>query len=247
MLAEVFATEGLWLIALGTALAGLVRGFSGFGTAMIYLPFAAQVMDPIWVIVSLLAIDIVGPMPAVPRALRDGQPMDVVRLGIGAAIGVPIGMVVLFSISPEPFRYLTATLTFLLLIALVTGYRYRGHVGRKHTFGVGALGGLLGGAIGLAGPPIIFFYMARPLPVAAIRANILLYLVVIDVLMIAIFAWQGALELYPILIGVSVLPIYLLAIVVGSKIFDPERETVYRWVAYAIIGASAIGGLPIWD
>ncbi|MEL7116914.1 MAG: sulfite exporter TauE/SafE family protein, partial [Pseudomonadota bacterium] len=74
---QALAAEGLWLLAIGALLAGLVRGFSGFGTAMVYLPFAAEVFPPVWVLITLLVIDGLGPIPAVPRALRDGQPRDV--------------------------------------------------------------------------------------------------------------------------------------------------------------------------
>ena len=47
ILSEALALPGLWLLILGALVAGIVRGFSGFGTAMIYLPIAAQVMPPI--------------------------------------------------------------------------------------------------------------------------------------------------------------------------------------------------------
>jgi uncharacterized membrane protein YuzA (DUF378 family) len=34
--------------------------------------------------------------------------------------------------------------------------------------------------------------------------------------------------------------------VIGTALFDPARETLYRRVAYIIIGISAVRGLPIW-
>jgi len=33
--AEVIATDGFWILVMAAAVAGLVRGFSGFGTAMV--------------------------------------------------------------------------------------------------------------------------------------------------------------------------------------------------------------------
>ena len=39
----------------------------------------------------------------------------------------------------------------------------------------------------------------------------------------------------------------MIAVQLGTAIFDPDRETVYRWVAYAIIAGSALSGLPVWD
>ncbi|RMD95290.1 MAG: sulfite exporter TauE/SafE family protein [Alphaproteobacteria bacterium] len=244
---EALALEGLWLLLTGAALAGLVRGFSGFGTAMIYLPFAARVLDPVWVLVTLLVIDLIGPLPQLPRALREGEPRDVARLAGGAALGVVAGVAVLVSFSAEPFRYAVSLITLALLLLLVSGLRWRGELRAAMIWGTGALGGFLGGAVGLPGPPVILFYMARPLPPQVIRANIMVYLVAVDAMMMALFAFRGLLEPAPVMVGLVVAPVYLVGVWLGGRIFDPARERLYRFVAYAIIAGSAMGGLPLWD
>jgi uncharacterized membrane protein YfcA len=246
-LSQALAQDGLWLLLLGVTLAGLVRGFTGFGTAMVYMPFAAQVLPPVWVLVTLIVIDILGPLPAVPRALRDGHPRDVMRLGAGALIGVPLGVMVLTALEPQVFRYAVSVVAALLLVLLIGGFRYNGPVGRPLIYGTGGIAGFLGGAVGLGGPPVILLYMARPLPVATIRANIMLFLIVSDILMLAVFLAGGLLHPSALALGaVLVLP-YLVSVWIGSAIFDPARERVYRWTAYIIIAGSVISGLPVWD
>ncbi|MDJ0824953.1 MAG: sulfite exporter TauE/SafE family protein [Rhodobacter sp.] len=247
MLTEALATDGLWLLVFAVLLAGLVRGFTGFGTAMVYLPFAGQVLDPVAVLVTLLVIDLFGPLPAVPRALRDGHPRDVLRLGAGALIGVPVGVAILVALNPETFRTAVSVLTLILLTLLVSGLRYRGHVGKPLIYGTGAIAGLFGGAVGLPGPPVILLYMARPLPVEVIRASTLLFLIVADILMLGVFGFRGLLAAGPLMVGALLILPYFAAVALGSYIFDPRHATIYRWTAYAIIAGSALGGLPIWD
>jgi len=138
-------------------------------------------------------------------------------------------------------------LTLILLATLVSGLRYRGTVGKPMIFGIGGIAGVLGGAVGLPGPPVILLYMARPLPVEVIRASTLLFLVLADLLMMGVFATRGLLTTQPVLLGLILVLPYLLAIRVGGKIFDPRHAKIYRWVAYAIIAGSALGGLPVWD
>ena len=58
LLTQALAFKGLAWVALAALVAGVVRGFSGFGTALIYLPVAAQVMPPVWAILSLAAMDV---------------------------------------------------------------------------------------------------------------------------------------------------------------------------------------------
>ena len=247
LLTAALATEGLWLLGLGAVLAGVVRGFTGFGNAMVYLPFAGQVLEPVWVLVTMVIIDMIGPLPEVPRAIREGHPRDVLRLGAGALIGVPIGVSVLVALQPELFRTAVSVLSLGLLVALVAGLRYRGPVGKPMIFGIGAGAGFLGGAVGLPGPLVILLYMARPLPAQVIRASTLLYLILADILMFGTFARRGLLAPEPILLGLVLVLPYLLAIRAGSAIFDPRHATLYRWVAYAIIAGSALSGLPVWD
>jgi len=40
---------------------------------------------------------------------------------------------------------------------------------------------------------------------------------------------------------------YALATLVGQKIFDPTRETLFRTVAYGVIMASVLLSLPLWS
>ena len=90
-------------------------------------------------------------------------------------------------------------------------------------------------------------YMASKLPIATIRANFLLYLLGIDIVLLSIFAVLGRLEAAVVMIGVILIPIYILANVVGARLFNPDAERAFRLVAYMVIAASAILGLPVWS
>ncbi|MCP5072558.1 MAG: sulfite exporter TauE/SafE family protein [Rhodobacteraceae bacterium] len=241
------ATEGLWLLAAGVLVAGIVRGFSGFGSAMIFLPVAGQVVPPVWALTCMAVFDLFGPLPNVPRALRDGQPRDVIRLAAGAVVALPVGVFVLTRVEPTVFRYTVSLVALLLLPCLILGLRYRGQLTRIMIVGTGALGGFLAGVAGIGGPPVILLYMASPLSTAAIRANLMLFLLGLDTLLICVFGWSGLLELVPVMIGVLLIVPYTLGNITGAAIFDPDRAQLYRWVAYGIIAASALSGLPLLD
>ena len=240
------SVEGVWLVYLAALVAGIVRGFAGFGTAMIFLPIAAQVLSPFEALTVLIIMDLTGPLIHVPRALKDGQPGDVLRLGVGAALAVPVGVWVLSIVSPEVFRWGVSVVALVLLALLVLGVRYRGALTKPMIFGTGALGGFLGGSVGIPGPPVIMLYMASTLPPAAIRANNTLYLILADILILSVLAFRGFLAASAVAIGVVAIAPYTLGNWIGAKIFRPEAEKIYRTAAYAIIAASAINGLPIW-
>lgn len=241
------STPGLGWLFFAATLAGFVRGFAGFGTAMVFMPIAAQVISPVWALVVMVVMDVVGPLPNVKRCLRDGHPRDVLRLGFGMLVMLPLGIFALSLMSEVTFRTIVSGLALILLILLVSGYRYSSPLSKPLIYGVGGLGGFLGGASGLAGPPVIMLYMASKHPAQVIRANIMLFLVLTDFAMLALFWLWGMLSLAPLVLGLLMTVPYLLANVAGAAIFDPKRETIYRRAAYTIIAASAISGLPFWD
>jgi len=233
----------LWIAAVA---AGIVRGFSGFGTAMVFLPVAGQILSPVAALVALTVMDLFGPLPNVPRALREAHRGDVLRLCAGLVVALPVGLLVLTSVAPEVFRYGVSVISLLLLVLLAQGWRYRGVLRGWMIYGTGMVGGFLFGAVGLPGPPVIMIYMAAPLPAPVVRANLMLFLLGADVLMVGMLGAYGRLEAPALWTGLLVTLPYLAGNILGGRLFRPAYERFYRWAAYAIIAFSALSGLPLW-
>ncbi|MEP2530961.1 sulfite exporter TauE/SafE family protein [Shimia sp.] len=240
----VWSIEGLpWIIGIAF-IAGLVRGFAGFGTAMIYLPVAGQFLPPIWAILTLAVMDLIGPLPNLPQVWKDAHRRDLVRLIVGMLVLMPVGIAVLLVSDPGVFRYGVSILGLGLLALLISGFRYRGTLRAPMIFGIGGVSGFLGGVVGMPGPPVILFYMASPHGPAIIRANTMLFLLSYDVLVLVMFSIQGLISAVPVALGLALIIPNLIGNWLGGIIFRPEYEKTYRAVAYVIIAASAISGLP---
>ncbi len=229
------------------AVAGAVRGFSGFGTAMVYLPVAGQFLSPFEALTTLMIMDLVGPLPNIPKAIRTSHRGDVLRLSLGALVAVPFGVLVLGLIAPEVFRYGVSLISLILLILLIAGIRYHGGLRARMVYGTGALGGTLAGSVGLPGPPVIMLYMASAHPAAVIRANIMVYLLLVDLIMIMVLYLNGYLVATAVFLGAVLALPYLVGNVLGGYLFAPGYERLYRAVAYIIIAISALNGLPLFD
>ncbi|MGB0169176.1 MAG: hypothetical protein ACPF9G_07815 [Paracoccaceae bacterium] len=136
-LAEAVALDGLVWLVLAAFLAGLIRGFSGFGSAMVFLPVAGQFVSPIWAL-SILAV------------------MDLFRLIAAMLLVLPLALWVLSRSEPILFRYLVSGLTLTLLALLLSGLRLPNNLPKPLLYIVGAISGATGGLAGLPGPPVIF-------------------------------------------------------------------------------------------
>ncbi len=245
-IAHAFATDGLPVLIAAVFLAGVVRGFSGFGTAMVYMPFAGSVLPPVWALITVIIFDAFGPLPNVPRAIRHSDPRDVLRLIAGASLTMPLGLYLLYHIDPDLFRWAISVVSLSLLALLMTGWRYDGLLTRRMVYGVGGAGGLLGGFGGLAGPPVIMLYLSGRKAAETVRANILLYLLGFDLVVLVVMAGSGGLSAVPVMIGVILSVPYLIGNIIGGAIFRPGRERTYRAMAYLLIAGAAVSNLPLF-
>lgn len=246
LLTSALVTDGLMWIVFAALLAGLVRGFSGFGTAMIYLPIASQFLTPVEALVTLTIMDSLGPIPAIPRAAREADWPDLRRLLLSLVFFLPIGLWLLVSVPPETFRLSVSVVSLLLLAALILGVRYQGRLSLPKVYGVGGAAGLLGGAVGLPGPPVILFYMASSHAPNVIRATVMIFLFSFDLILITMLGYKGLLSLSGLALGLILAAPMLIGTMLGTWLFRPSYEKLYRAAAYVIIGVSALRGLPIW-
>lgn len=245
-LAEALALPGLWVLGLAAVLAGLVRGFSGFGSGLVYMPIAGAVLPPAQAVAVLVVMDLLGPLANLPGALRTGTPREIALLGLGMLPGLPLGVAALFLVDPSMFRWSVSLIALATVAALVAGWRWHGPRGRSVTMATGFMSGLVGGATALPGPPVILYYMASPLPVAQVRANLTMFLLMVDLGLVSVLAASGQLSWTLATVSLMLLVPFSLANGLGSALFRPERARAYRLLSWGLIAASAIAGLPFW-
>lgn len=246
-LAQALATEGLAWLALTVLLGGVVRGFTGFGSALVYLPVAAIYLPPTWVIATTVAFSMVGPLPLLPRAWREADKAAVLRLALAGAVGIPLGVWLLTNLAPEAFRWLVSIVAVVTLALLASGWRYNAAIGPALSAGTGFISGVMGGFIGLPGPPVILLYLSGRKAVSEIRAVILLFLFSTDVVVLLTFLLRGLVSAEALLIGGLLVPSYMIGSLIGQKLFNPAHERLFRGLAYSIILLAAIIGLPLFD
>src|SRR6267154_3827236 len=70
---------------------GIARGFSGFGSALIFMPLASSIAAPRLVAALLLIIDFIGATPLIANAWKQADRKATAIMALGALVGVPIG------------------------------------------------------------------------------------------------------------------------------------------------------------
>jgi len=244
---EVWATPGLVWLAAVFIVAGVVRGFSGFGTALIVMPTGAIFLPVPTAIAAVTLTGVATWVLMVPRAWREGDKGEVGILALGALLTAPVGVWLLTWVDREVLRWAVSSAAALTLIALLSGWRYRGRVRKGGLAGVGAAAGVLGGTTGLTGPPVILFYLAGANGAARVRANTILFLAALDIGIIVNMLIQNLIGGRDVALAVVLAVPYAVGITVGQAAFRPERERIYRAVAYSVIGLAIVTGLPVFS
>nr|WP_255552251.1 sulfite exporter TauE/SafE family protein [Maritimibacter dapengensis] len=243
---EAWATPGLVWLCLTFVIAGVVRGFSGFGTALIFMPVGTIFLTVPQAIVAVTLTGVATWGLIVPRALREGDKGEVGLLALGAFLTAPLGVWFLTWLDGALLRWLVAGAAAATLVALISGWRYTRRVPTPGLAAVGAAAGVLGGTTGLTGPPVILFYLAGAGGAAKVRANTILFLAALDVGIIVNLGIRQLVGWSDVALALWLAVPYSLGIVVGQRAFRPDREKTYRAIAYGVIALAIVTGLPVF-
>src|SRR6201991_488370 len=140
---------------------GTARGFSGFGSALIFMPLASSMASPRLVAALLLVIDFIAAAPLVPNAWKQADRGATAVMVAGAFIGVPVGTYFLSRLDPVTTRWIISGFVGALLLLLLSGWRYRGKEYTGLSIGVGGLAGFCSGLAQTGGPPIVGYWLRR--------------------------------------------------------------------------------------
>jgi uncharacterized membrane protein YfcA len=236
----------MWAVAV-SILSGLVRGFAGFGSALIYIPLVAAIYEPRISSVTLLLIDLVSSTPYTVPEFRKCTWREVVPISVAMAVAVPLGTLALQVVDPIVLRWFIAVLVLGLLAVLISGWRFGGEPGLPVTVGVGLFAGFGCGAVQIAGPAVIIYWLSRSTSAATMRANLMVFFVFTGVVVVISYLVQGLFSKELIALSVLLGLPYMVALGAGALFFRGATDRFYRNVAYAIITAAALVSLPVFD
>lgn len=242
-----FVTDPLFLAtALAAFVAAVVRGFSGFGAGLIFMPIAAACLGPKPAAGILLLVDTILILPFLAKAVRLTDWHDVLPLGIGAVIAVPLGVFVLLHADPIPLRWGLSIAILISIGALAAGLRYTGPTRVPLSLGVGAIAGFLSGSVQIPGPPVLIYWLGRKVVSATMRANAIVFFMFTTVISGVGFFYGGIFTLDVLAKSAALFPVYGVGIFLGSRLFGTASDAIYRWIAYATILFAAVISMPVF-
>jgi len=241
-----YSLQTLVLTVLVAGVAGLARGFSGFGAALIFMPAGSALVGPEVAAPVLLVTDGILSLGFLPRAYRLARRRDVMLMAAGAVIGVPLGAWVLRHADPLLLRWLIAGLASSMLLLLLSGWRYHGTPSAPVTAMVGAVSGLFGGLAQMTGPPVVAYWLSGKETHGTMRASIILFFGATTVFTFISYIAAGLITPGTLWLAALVAPAYALGLFGGARTFHLASPEVFRRLCFVLIAASVLTSLPVW-
>lgn len=230
-------------VAATAFVAGVMRGFSGFGAALIISPVLSLAVGPRTAIPAILIVMTITSLQLVPQASKEANWGVVLPLAFGGALGLPLGAWVLVSVNPEIMRRAISGIVIVFALMMLVGWRFRGRIGPAVTALVGVVGGFISGAAAAGGPPVVMFLLAGPENAARNRAAIILYFFLTQIAAILIFWTAGLLSVRALWIALPMVPTILLGTWLGARMFGKASDELYRRIALALLLAIGLSTL----
>ena len=236
-----FAPETLILAGFVAFAAGVIRGITGFGGAMVMTPPLALLLGPLLAVPAVLLLEGLAATPMLAQTRRLVR-WRLVGPIIGAVcITVPLGGYVLLSAEPQTLRRAIAAIVIVFSLLLLRGWRYTGAQRVSTSAGLGALAGVLVGATSIGGPPVILYLLAGPDRIETTRANLTYYVAGSSLAALVMLWASGVLGLRAAWTALLLAPGYYGGVVAGTRLFARFNDTRFRQFTLLLMIAVSTG------
>jgi uncharacterized membrane protein YfcA len=224
-------------------IATLVRSALGFGEALIAVPLLAlripiAVAAPLAVLVSVFVAAVI-----VVQDWRKIEVRSAAGLVLASLFGIPLGLLLLTRVDEQTVKIILGVIIAGFSIYSLTA-KTRWHLEKDHPALLLALGfcsGVLGGAYGMNGPPLVVYGALRRWSPQHFRATLQGYFLPASLFGLIGYAaaglWGAAVTRY----FLFSLPVVIVAIAIGRVLNHHVRaDRFFRYVYLGLIGIAAI-------
>ena len=236
----VLTTNLIWAMVI-TFAGGLMLGYTGWGGAMVSMPFLTILYGPVQALVIMIIGALLVTAYLFPNAARIADWRRMTPILIGMAVCVPIGNLLLFALEPNLIRRIIGWLIVGASILILSGWRYSGPQGAGASAVTGAISGLINGFVGLGGPPVVIYMLALKQTAAVQRANTLVFMAITSVLVLGSTFVGGGVTLENSFLGVLTAPFQIAGGWLGARLFLKLPVELFK--KFSLVALIVLGGI----
>ncbi len=234
------SAQQIWLILAGVVCGALVQGFTGFGFAIVAVPVMGLVLAPAEVLPYVMALQVVLGLTGLRGAVGHCRWPMVAWLGLGLAVGTPVGVVIITHLSPPMGRIVIAAAVSAAFVIILFSHHLTVKVRLPSILGAGLAAGIMNGLAGLAGPPVVALLISARLEPREARATLVVFILIAALAALIPLGLAGRIGgelMAPLILGV---PVLAGGWALGSRGFHRTSASAHRKAALAVMGVLAV-------
>lgn len=237
--------EVLLVIAVGSAIAGFVQGFAGFGFGLASLAVWSWVVEPAVAVPVVVWGSLVGQLLAVSSMRSAFNWPRLWPFLAGGVIGVPVGLYLLQMMDPLYFKFgigllLAAYCSTLLCINHIPRLTHGGRVADSL---IGSVGGLMGGFGGIPAPVPTLWCALRGWPKDQQRSVFQAFNLFMHALSLLGFYLSGMITPEIVKLFIIVTPVMLLPTLIGIRLYKRVTDGTFRVILLSLLALSGFAML----
>jgi hypothetical protein len=215
--------------------ASVVRGFTGFGLALVAVPLIQFLMPVTDTAVFIAIINFIFSILYYRKSkeIVKGQPLGAMALWTGA--GVATGTVILKFVSPGYIQLIWGLLIIFIVVALERGLNLQIRSERAALTFSGLFGGLLAGATGITGPPVAIILSSIKTPKEKFNAIISIFILFAVSYALIFYLITGLIRKETILLGLCSVPALLAGLYTGDRLVSRISQKTFTTVVYIVL------------
>lgn len=199
--------------------ASVIRGYSGFGFALISAVTLSFAYPPAQVTPVILCLEIFASSWLLKKAFNCVDWKGLRLIIAGAIVTLPLGAFALAHTPVMKMKMFISVVIILLCAGLIKKRSAVNFAGSGVTFATGLLSGFLTGVAAIGGPPVILFYYSSSRSVAVSRASMIAFFLLVDFLALMSCLWYGLLDRHTVVLSAWMILPMGLGLRIGNGFF----------------------------
>ena len=235
--------EQIWYVIPVVMFAAAVRGYSGFGFAVIAVVGLNFFFEPKQSVAIVLSLDLLCSINLWKQAVKQADFSVLKNLILGSILGIPIGYCFLLFIPADILKLLICIAILVLAMLLFSSFRPFDASKNSSKIGFGLASGAGTASASIGGPMIVYYMLSSHLNTSAQRATMILFFIASEgiAIMSLIAGGQTDSTLFKAVL-ILILPT-LLAVKYGQYQFNKKPPESLKSFALPIMVIVAVLGM----
>jgi uncharacterized protein len=235
--------DQFWWLAVCALVAGIVRGFSGFGLSAVLVASGAFFISPKLLIPSAQALEVIASISMIPSVWRDVNWKWLTPMGLAYGFSIPAGVAALAYLPVDALRIGGCVVLLIASTCLLFNARPKLPDRFPLRFGTGLLAGFFAGASSLGGMVASTMLFAVSIPPKNLRATLVLLFFGSALYSLSWGTWHGVVTVDTFVRSAWLAIPLLIGIGIGSRGFHIVTEAQFRKVVLAVLAALSVAGI----